>query len=127
MREHRMHRRTRPACRSVGSAPIVGELVRWRRSYERLAARPWPNLAGVAASAVLAHLRALPDRTALRQAYAGDLNGMLTLAEGLLGPTAGDADDRRRLADDAFDALEAAFWVRWRELERGEPVSARVR
>jgi hypothetical protein len=107
--------------------PIVGELVRWRRSYERLAARPGPNLVGVAASAVLARLRALPDRTALRQAYADDLNGLLTLAEGLLGPTAGDADDRRRVADDAFDALEAAFWLRWRELEQGEPISTRAR
>ena len=126
MREHRIHERTRPDGRAVGPAPAVGEVDRWRRSYERLAAWPGPNLAGVAVSAVLGRLRALPDRTALRQAYAGDLNGMLALAEDLLGTAVGDPD-RRRVADDAFDALEAAFWLRWQELERTEPAAARGR
>ena len=123
---HRIDERTRRDGRAVGPAPVVGELARWRRSYERLAARPGPSLAGVAVSAVLAHLRVLPDRTALRQAYAGDLNGMLALAEDLLGAAVGDPDRRRR-ADDAFDAFEAAFWLRWRELERTDPAAARAR
>ena len=127
MRELRIDERTRPNGRAARPAPVVGELARWRRSYERLAARPGPNLAGVAVSAVLGRLRALPDRTALRQAYAGDLNGMLALAEDLLGPAAGGPDGRRRAADDAFDALEAAFWLRWRELERSQPSAARAR
>ena len=111
-----MHEQTR-ADTSGGPPAGASDVSGWRRSYERLAVRPTESfLVLAAAHAVLGGLRHLADRSALRRAFDGNLNPPLVLAESVVGGATDGEDGRRRAVEAAFDAVEAAFWLRWEEL-----------